>query len=228
MRLKSHFFCDDITSMEDTSNNSNDTVVCFNCGQSIPQDMFQMHTLQCIFDLGQLIPISFLNVYNNGTIENAFESEFHQSNVNEFDAPITNSNVLGQVLDVLNSNMVAHQQYNPFVWINLNAFSIPYSQISFDNTDEYEYNTMIGDLLGKVELGLSDEDIERVSELMTETSTERCPICLETYQDTHQKIRRLNCGHMYCDDCIKQWLRKHKKCPCCQTDLEDAYLKPPR
>lgn len=80
----------------------------------------------------------------------------------------------------------------------------------------YEFNTYIADLLGNVEVGISD--IEKVSQLVDETtSNQECHICL----DTIQKPRKLICNHIYCDACITTWLTKNKSCPVCRKDLEE-------
>ena len=91
--------------------------------------------------------------------------------------------------------------------------------------DEYDINNTISDFLGKVEVGLSFEEIEKVSCIIDDINDDKCPICLERYQDIDCKIRRLKCNHPYCDTCITRWLSKNKRCPCCQIDLEDAFLK---
>ena len=46
-----------------------------------------------------------------------------------------------------------------------------------------------------------------------------CPICL-------QKIKfkkTLPCSHKYCNECIKEWLRKNDSCPVCRCKTEHRY-----
>lgn len=81
-------------------------------------------------------------------------------------------------------------------------------------------------------LGLTEEQMNEVSyssldkeELVIEKE-DICPICQENLGeviDKEQKVCILACSHLFCDSCIKKWLNKHKKCPMCMVDLEDAY-----
>ena len=46
-----------------------------------------------------------------------------------------------------------------------------------------------------------------------------CPICL-------QKIKfkkTLPCSHKYCNECIKEWLRKNNNCPVCRRNPIHRY-----
>jgi hypothetical protein len=81
----------------------------------------------------------------------------------------------------------------------------------------YEFNTYIADILGNVEVGISD--IDKVSQLVDRetTSNQECHICL----DPIQTPRKLICNHTYCDTCITTWLTKNKTCPVCRKDLEE-------
>ncbi|KXT01947.1 hypothetical protein AC578_2568 [Pseudocercospora eumusae] len=40
-------------------------------------------------------------------------------------------------------------------------------------------------------------------------STDECPICREAFQDPHETP----CGHVFCRECICQWLMRTKSCP---------------
>jgi hypothetical protein len=86
-----------------------------------------------------------------------------------------------------------------------------------DETDtfQYELNMYISNLLGDVEVGIPN--INKVSQLI-ENSEVDCHICL----DKVKTPRKLICNHVYCHDCISQWLAKNKKCPVCRVDLEEA------
>jgi len=46
-----------------------------------------------------------------------------------------------------------------------------------------------------------------------------CTICLCEYEDG-DKLARLPCNHIYCDECITSWTDGHNKCPLCNYDLE--------
>ena len=82
-------------------------------------------------------------------------------------------------------------------------------------TFQYELNMYISNMLGDVEVGIGD--ISKVSQLVEDSNID-CHICLEKVTTP----RKLICNHVYCDQCISQWLEKNKKCPVCRVDLEEA------
>jgi len=45
-----------------------------------------------------------------------------------------------------------------------------------------------------------------------------CPICLE---DNINEQSQLKCDHMYCDSCIKQWLKENNCCPLCRFVVDE-------
>lgn len=47
-----------------------------------------------------------------------------------------------------------------------------------------------------------------------------CPICLGKLTETHITT----CGHRYCGKCIKEWVDRNKKCPCCNGDLQASKI----
>lgn len=83
------------------------------------------------------------------------------------------------------------------------------------------------DFWAPVEIGLSSDQIEKVSSNCTKIENPRdiCPICQETFDNIQGSVRKLKCEHLYCESCIIRWLAKHKKCPVCNIDLEDTFLK---
>jgi len=50
------------------------------------------------------------------------------------------------------------------------------------------------------------------------THTERCAVCIADYVDG-ESIVELVCGHLFHQECIKEWLAKHKECPLCRHDI---------
>jgi hypothetical protein len=57
---------------------------------------------------------------------------------------------------------------------------------------------------------------------------EICAICLDPFAETDAKaapepslseIRR--CGHVFCEECICQWLSSHRTCPLCSQDVTE-------
>ncbi len=46
----------------------------------------------------------------------------------------------------------------------------------------------------------------------------RCAICLCDFEPGDAS-RRLPCLHMFHKDCIDDWLKQHRDCPVCKTDI---------
>eukprot|EP00978_Attheya_sp_CCMP212_P032062 scaffold123514_cov54-Attheya_sp.AAC.2 len=48
-----------------------------------------------------------------------------------------------------------------------------------------------------------------------------CPICLSGYDigDTMCWSKNEKCNHAFHEECILQWLEKHRECPLCRTDI---------
>lgn len=103
-------------------------------------------------------------------------------------------------------------------------------QHSISEETDYETNMMISDLVGNVEIGLTPEQITKISCIIHKTpdvvAEERCPICLESYTKDDIFVRKLCCSHFFCDACILKWLSCHKSCPCCKNVFEENLNQP--
>ena len=53
---------------------------------------------------------------------------------------------------------------------------------------------------------------EKVKGPETDLSTEKCPICMNTFDNPKQLS---NCGHVFCTDCIEAQFKVTSKCPNC-------------
>mmetsp|Transcript_1018 Transcript_1018/g.2706 ORF Transcript_1018/g.2706 Transcript_1018/m.2706 type:complete len:114 (+) Transcript_1018:2-343(+) len=49
-----------------------------------------------------------------------------------------------------------------------------------------------------------------------------CVICLEVAEDATEWCRLL-CGHLFHERCLREWLRRARRCPLCRLDLHAAY-----
>jgi len=118
-----------------------------------------------------------------------------------------------------NMSPVSNEMISPLTFF-ASSRSFPFIAAALyddDIEDDYEMNTMIADMLGNVEVGISD--INKVSaKVELPNSTANCGICLDNVNEP----RRLLCDHVYCDGCISTWLSKNKTCPSCRVNLEDA------
>lgn len=118
------------------------------------------------------------------------------------------------MLSNIYANIVMDDVVNP--WLD-------YFYVPVDPIDDYEYNTMIGELMGgNVEVGVND--VNQVSSILHEAPEDftRCPVCQED-AERNNVYRKTLCGHVFCDACLSKWLEKHKKCPVCMQDLQDLY-----
>jgi hypothetical protein len=92
----------------------------------------------------------------------------------------------------------------------------------FNEFDDYEFNIQLADRLGKVEVGVDNiDDVSTIQERDAILEDSICVVCLENIKENDKVARQLICSHIYCDDCISQWLKKNKKCPICNVDLQD-------
>lgn len=48
----------------------------------------------------------------------------------------------------------------------------------------------------------------------------QCCICNEVYNNP----MRLDCGHTYCYNCIKGWMKKKNECPNCRTSIVESLI----
>jgi hypothetical protein len=60
------------------------------------------------------------------------------------------------------------------------------------------------------------------SEELSALSRRECAIC----QDDFRSPLRLVCGHVFCSDCVEEWLARESSCPMCRRDVRRATLKP--
>ena len=140
-----------------------------------------------------------------------------------------NSQVSGMTLhDLINDHFtgVSSPPTRSVIWFNIGG-----SPSTSTSSANYDINLRIGDMIGKVEIGLNEEQLREVSyvsndiEELNIKDDDICPICQINMFEILKidKACLLACGHTYCDTCIKKWLTKNKKCPVCLIDLEDAY-----
>ena len=86
--------------------------------------------------------------------------------------------------------------------------------------DEYTYEELLalGDQIGKVSKGLSEEKIAQLASETLKTSA-NCSICLVD-MNKGTEVTVLNpCTHVYHFSCIKTWLKDNKTCPLCLQEL---------
>ncbi|GFS32367.1 RING/U-box superfamily protein [Actinidia rufa] len=98
-------------------------------------------------------------------------------------------------------------------------------RLDVDNMS-YEELLELGDKIGYVNTGLKEDEIvhclrqtKHLDDLFSPFATEmerKCSICQEDYEGDDE-MGKLECGHFYHIDCIKQWLAQKNICPICKT-----------
>ncbi|XP_020270707.1 probable E3 ubiquitin-protein ligase HIP1 isoform X2 [Asparagus officinalis] len=96
-------------------------------------------------------------------------------------------------------------------------------RLDVDNMS-YEELLALTERIGNVSTGISEETIvkclkqRKYISLTEETPSdvEPCCICQEEYVE-EDEVGRLDCGHDFHTDCIKQWLMMKNLCPICKT-----------
>lgn len=198
---------------------------CEICNNLVPFEEYNDHIVRCL----RLTMITGAMIrYENEPEDKSDEQHDHEiSELSHY--LVNNAQISGGVSlhDFINDhfNGVNNQSRNSVVLFNI-AQPQPL-------TSTYDRNIRLGELIGRVEVGLTEKQINDVCFSSTDreelaiTDTNICSICQEPILETIKKNENacvLACSHIYCDECIKTWLSKNKKCPVCMIDLEDAFL----
>ncbi|XP_057952557.1 uncharacterized protein LOC131146788 [Malania oleifera] len=106
-------------------------------------------------------------------------------------------------------------------------------RLDVDNMS-YEELLELGDRIGYVSTGLREDEIGRclrktklsiLEDLSSHFPREmkgKCSICQEEYE-ADDEIGKLDCGHGYHINCIKQWLLQKNSCPVCKAAVAAEY-----
>lgn len=88
-------------------------------------------------------------------------------------------------------------------------------------SDDYTYEELLdlGEQMGKVYVGLTDEQIDSLPLERVDTNT-NCSICLNSINAGNKATALKPCHHFYHFDCIKQWLKSNKTCPLCLQEIQ--------
>jgi Ring finger domain len=70
--------------------------------------------------------------------------------------------------------------------------------------------------------GLNPEQINACSAKLIIQSTTECYICLENLLKG-SCMRKLQCSHVFCIDCIDRWFMYHSTCPICKFNFKDMH-----
>ena len=104
------------------------------------------------------------------------------------------NDLLENITNILNSNLGEID--------NLDIIENP-------NLDNYEY------LLNLENIRIGIDDINSISTDLTESL--KCPICFKEKDNN----RKTFCNHIFCNDCLSEWIKNNKKCPICMINLDE-------
>ena len=94
----------------------------------------------------------------------------------------------------------------------------------YPNPDSMSYEQLLQleDNMGHVNKGLSKNQIDKLPIVKYDkdkySENYQCIICMEEFEKK-EKVKLLPCGHIFHDNCIKQWLLKQKTCPFCKGEI---------
>ncbi|KAJ4917374.1 RING/U-box superfamily protein [Raphanus sativus] len=104
-------------------------------------------------------------------------------------------------------------------------------RLDVDNMS-YEELLSLGERIGDVCTGLNEETISNRLKQHKYTSDTRCPqeiepccVCQEEYNEG-EELGKLECGHGFHSQCIKEWLKQKNICPICKTTGLNTVEKP--
>ncbi len=73
--------------------------------------------------------------------------------------------------------------------------------------------------LDKLEIMTYKEYKDSLKEDIKIDDNSKCPISLQKFED-EDKIIKLKCGHIFKEECIKEWLSESSnKCPVCREEV---------
>eukprot|EP01017_Pseudomicrothorax_dubius_P048054 TRINITY_DN8689_c0_g1_i5.p1 TRINITY_DN8689_c0_g1~~TRINITY_DN8689_c0_g1_i5.p1 ORF type:complete len:202 (-),score=25.09 TRINITY_DN8689_c0_g1_i5:32-547(-) len=89
------------------------------------------------------------------------------------------------------------------------------------------------------ENGLSEQELKKIetksfkgqetepnsSESRKDETSKTCLICFEDFICKDSVMEMPNCGHIFHDACVKQWLSLQASCPYCRNDIRKALPK---
>lgn len=91
----------------------------------------------------------------------------------------------------------------------------------------------------KAKKGLPGKFFKKIKKMKVGFATKQCSVCVCNFANgvkfswvflkidvfLGDIIRKLPCNHIYHEDCLKPWLKKHTECPLCRLDLLEYFSK---
>ena len=196
------------------------SVQCHICRDMVNIFDYDEHIASHMNELSQNAVNTFTSILQPLSTVPSIASLFGISNSSPFINPPFTTSIPNNFEGISFSNLF-HSSHN-FPLSLSQTLSLSY-QIFDDNVyNDYEANLRLADLIGKVEVGVSN--IDKVSKIIDKDTLDDgtiCPVCMEDIKQSTNKCRELICSHLYCDVCIDKWLSTSKRCPVCNIDLDE-------
>ena len=214
------------------SDNLLDNVIpCEICNQLIEFDKYNEHISICstprfYFNNIRRVPIdtnaidNFLNeLANNIRPTVNTESSVPTGDNNE---SLENESIQTRNNDETVGNNVPSDNVNIFLNSNIEVIRSNIEAINnllntrtnnYDESENYEELSQLDN--NNVKRGLN---IKNISNAIYLDNNIKCSICLEDFEK-YQKMRKLNCNHILCEDCSEEWFSENVKCPVCMKEL---------
>merc|ERR1712032_904573 len=97
-------------------------------------------------------------------------------------------------------------------WSNIQA----YSAISVRNFSDSSFHDL------QLSRGLSEERVGMFKRFNAHKTEHHCTICMTSVggkiDEVGGKVIELDCGHVFCDECIGKWFEQNTTCPNCRKN----------
>jgi len=105
-----------------------------------------------------------------------------------------------------------------YTYYNFNPLNI-YENLIDQYIDDMNYEDLLGlcEAVGDHKVGI--KDINDISTKINCSNSDRCPVCLEDFNESIDIYKTNKCSHDFCKECLIKWTFEHKSCPICQQDL---------
>ena len=234
---KHQFEC--VSSYQNSSINFENKIPCEICNELIDFEKYNDHLNICSqptasipllfsrFNTGTANLLNLLNLPNppnntenidNNENQNTNEVDNIEESIDNLNAEVP-TNIEENSNENIDSTTLNHNfDYNVnLINYNINLINHLLRNSQFRNTqnvDSYESYTELDNSIVKVGL-----DMNTVSSRIELNELTKCPICLEDFENGTQ-FRKVKCNHLFCEECLEDWLEENKKCPVCMNELE--------
>lgn len=150
------------------------------------------------------------NLESNNLDSNNNNPETLPNNLESNNLPNNNEEEISEVNININSNI---QQIRNNISLINNILNTRNYSSSNQTTNDYESLSELDN--DNVKIGI---DINKISSEIVISKQETCSICFEDFK-INNKMRKLNCNHILCNECSVEWFSENLKCPICMEEL---------